>query len=708
MGCSRPAVCGFTALFIMILGLGGCGSRSSNVPPSPQVPASISLIPASNLSLELGAQQSFGVTVRSSANTIIAIPVTLVSSNTAVLTIANNGVSCAGTWNSLVNPSVCTPGPTGVSVVTATAQGVTSPPTTVYVHQHIDNIAISPVNPITVPCFSQGQTALYQAAALSAGVDITSTVGPFLWSPANGTVLKLDNTLTTLLANQVQATAENPGQTTFEVSAAGVNSAPIQFETCPVQSISLAVTNTTDTSFTIAAGGSKAITATVLDSMGVTLNNPPLTWSTSNAGVATVSTTGTVSAVAAGAADIIASCTPPSCNTGFVPSLPVYPSQVIVANVSAPTTAPSVTTWVSTTQCQNLLGCTANIRSLVTSSAGATTFGVSAALPGSPNSFLFNPQGSAGFLGSQKSLMVLNPTANPPTVNNVTTVMGKVLAVSYDGTRVITSDTQSVPNQVFIYNSANTSVAPVNLPIEGASAAAFSLDGLKAYIVANPSSGSTLYVYSTVDSLKTYPLSGPATSLSASHSGAFMYLAGGNTVPTVSARIVCSNATADTVSTPGLATMLQTVPDGVHFLALDPPYIDEITATVTITPSVCSPAVSDTVSSTNLGQGSFTLLKMILSADGRQAFILSSDIGSVLVYNVAGRVTSSIPLVNNATPVSASATLDATLLFVGGSDGAVHVLNAVAGGDTQQIPFPTDLCNNVSFTCTPDLIAVRP
>ena len=67
-----------------------------------------------------------------------------------------------------------------------------------------------------------------------------------------------------------------------------------------------------------------------------------------------------------------------------------------------------------------------------------------------------------------------------------------------------------------------------------------------------------------------------------------------------------------------------------------------------------------------------------------------------------------IRLVNNATPVSASATLDATLLFVGGSDGAVHVLNAVAGGDTQQIPFPTDLCNNVSFTCTPDLIAVRP
>ncbi len=707
MGCSRPLVCGFAALFIMIFGL-GCGGRSSNVPPSPQVPASITLTPATNLSLELGEQQSFGVTVRSSANTIISIPVTLASSNTAVLTIANNGVACAGTWDSVVNPTVCTPGPTGVSVVTATAQGVTSPPTTVYVHQHIDNIAITPVNPITVPCFSQGQTALYQATALSAGADITSTVGPFQWAPTNGTIVKLDNTLTTLLVNQVQATAENPGITTFAVSAAGVNSAAIQFETCPVQSISLAVANTTDTSFTIAPGGSKAITATVLDSMGFTLTNPPLTWSTSNAGVATVSTTGTVSAIAAGAADIIASCTPPSCNTGIVPSLPVYPREAIVVNVSAPTTAPSVTTWVTTTQCQNLLGCTANIRSLVTSSTGATTFGVSAALPSSPNSFLFNPQGTAGFLGSEKSLMVLDPTANPPTVSNVTSVKGKVLAVSYDGMRVITSDTQSVPNQVFIYNAANTSVAPVSLLINGASAAAFSLDGLKAYIVSNTSSGSTLYVYSTVDSLKTYSLSGPATSLTASHTGAFIYQAGGTAVPTISARIVCSNAIADTVSTPGLATMIQTVPDGVHFLALDPPYIDEITATVITTPSVCSPDVSDTVSSTNLGQGSFTPLKLILSADGRQAFILSGDIGSVLVYDLAGRVTSSIPLVNNATPVSASASLGANLLFVGGSDGAVHVLNTVAGGDTQQIPFPTDLCNNVSFTCTPDLIAVRP
>ena len=78
--------------------------------------------------------------------------------------------------------------------VTATSHGVSSPPTTVYVHQHIDNIVISPVpgrTPPTGPCFSKGQIFNYQATAFSRGLDITASVGPFTWQSVNSDVATL-------------------------------------------------------------------------------------------------------------------------------------------------------------------------------------------------------------------------------------------------------------------------------------------------------------------------------------------------------------------------------------------------------------------------------------------------------------------------------------------------------------------------------------
>ena len=61
---------------------------------------------------------------------------------------------------------------------------------------------------------------------------------------------------------------------------------------------------------------------------------------------------------------------------------------------------------------------------------------------------------------------------------------GKVLAVSPNGNTVIVSDTFATPNQVFIFNSSNNSSVALN--ITGATAADFSPDNLKAYIVAAP------------------------------------------------------------------------------------------------------------------------------------------------------------------------------------------------------------------------------
>ena len=130
------------------------------------------------------ATQTFTATPQNNKHVAITTPVTFLSSNTAVLTIASNGLACAGTWDSLTAPQICTPGPVGVAQVTATSHGVSSPPTTVYVHQHIDNIVVSPIPGQTPPagsCFSKGQIFNYQATAFSRGLDITASVGPFTW-----------------------------------------------------------------------------------------------------------------------------------------------------------------------------------------------------------------------------------------------------------------------------------------------------------------------------------------------------------------------------------------------------------------------------------------------------------------------------------------------------------------------------------------------
>ena len=106
---------------------------------------------------------------------------------------------------------------------------------------------------------------------------------------------------------------------------------------------------------------------------------------------------------------------------------------------------------------------------------------------------------------------------------------------------------------------------------------------------------------------------------------------------------------------------------------------------------------------------------MIVSPDGARAYVIANNKGSVLVFNVANQTSSAIPLTANAVPVQASLTPDGTLLYVGADDGQVHILDTQAGGDIQQIPFPGDttnpqggFCNGVTFTCNPDLIAIKP
>src|SRR5580704_14131378 len=168
VGCTVAVLCAVMA------GESGCSSGNPVNTTTFAVPASISLLPQNSVSMELGTNQQFTATPENASKTPITEPVFYQSSNSAVVTVAVNGLVCAGTWDSLSVPQICTAGPVGFADIIASAQGVSSPSTRVYVHQHIDSVTISPVPPgPSTSCLSVTQTAAYQATAFSHGADIT-------------------------------------------------------------------------------------------------------------------------------------------------------------------------------------------------------------------------------------------------------------------------------------------------------------------------------------------------------------------------------------------------------------------------------------------------------------------------------------------------------------------------------------------------------
>ena len=716
-------------LIIACILLPSCGS-SSPTRISPEVPPTgVALSPGPNVSLEVGKGIAFSVSPA-------ADRFTFQSSNTAVVTIADNGQACAGTWNSLSVPQVCTPGVPGIAQVTASTLGVTSPPVTIYVHAPITSIVISkvPGQPQTLrtDCISKGtvhgpEKWLLQANAFSGSNDITSSVGPFSFQqidPGSSRIVNAsklpDGTQGCLLSSQGQClnqeivTANTPGIGQIYASVGNFVGQPISVETCRVDSISIAAAPANDpsiTSFLVNSGTSTTLNATVKDIAGQDVTGVPLTWSASNpvsvnvTGTSTGSVFGSLGSViasGAGQGTVIASCTPPTCNGGIKPTLPIYPQAAFNFDVRSNTGTASPTVYVTTTGCNATSAtCTPTLVSVTRSSATAPFAALTpTALLSTPNSLVFDSTGANAYLGvdsndfNQKGLMVVSGT----TVSQVRKAPGKVLAISPDRNSVVISDTFDSPNLLFICTNCGSSSRTVTpFQISGATAAAFSPDNLKAYILA----GNNLYVYSKLDPLQTIGLGGSGHDVAFHPEGGFAYVAAGSSLTPYR---TCDNApiSSATLNTPHTPLLIRPLPDGNTLLVLDPPDIDLVTVT-SLTAVDCNGTVTDTASSFDLGQGSFIPTQFFVSPDGSTAYILGNSSGGtppsripfVMVFNVNTQTSSALSLSNNATPLSASLSPDGTLLFVGADDGTLHVIDTTSGTDTQQVtfPFPTnELC----------------
>lgn len=804
----------FAAICLFLL-LPGCGG-SKPAGPSP-FPARITLTPSPSYSLQAGTTLQLFATATNSSNATVRATFTFTATplNPAAagaLDVAPNGITCAGTWNAPAY-TICTPANnSGVVQVTASALGATSPPTLIFVHQPIDSIQVSVVPPVNSPppacptqqalpaacqvpfntgnctngsckCLSQNQTEILQANAFSQGTDITAAVGPFTWTQAAAgiaTITPIVDPTFNVATNQVTMSSGTPGQTQVTASASGVFSRPYYFETCPVQCIALQLgvngQYVNQTNFVISKGTSETITATAVDVQGCIVPKPPLTWVSSQSAALTLgstsaacgsATTCTVATPQPGAAAISASCTPPSCNTGFplnpaglappyVPQ-PVYPVTAISGLVTG--AASSTGVLASSQDCYSNPVCTVGLYNVATQT---NLPGAALALPTQPNSLMFDLAGDKAFFGSEFGALVVNPASltsgsnpfielpAPGTARGVVT--GKVLAIARSGSMVIFSDTVSTPNQVYVVSSSPSSTTALN--INSAIAAEFAPDGLRAYILGD--GGNTLYVYSTLQYLQPpIPLGTPATSIVFNSTGSFALLSGGSPAASPAGSLsvynTCDNSAVilNPTSTPlpGPPIFLKMVPAGNvplgsffggifipsletmgldFFLGLDNTGIDIIATNAsqgsftTLCPQPVSlaftppltPANTFSPVHINIGHGTFNPIGFFISPDATRAYIVTSDLG-VLVYNFNTQSASEIQLVNNATPLAADMTVDGTLLYVAGSDGLLHQLNTTLAVDFYQTSFlplpnsPNDFCFTGS-DCHLNLIAVKP
>lgn len=756
-----------SAVFVGLLScslLISCSSSSVTQVTNNVVPAIVTLTPSSKVSLEVGKTISFSAAAENGAGLPVVETFSFQSTAPNIVTVADTGLACAGTWDSLTAPSVCTPGPSGIAEVTAVANGVPSSPVTVFVHQHVTSVVIQPFpgQPPTLStiCFSKAgpnnspESTLYEAFAFNGGTDITSSVGLFEWqSPlpvgASANSVSLLSAGVSAPLNQEIAQANTPGSTLIVASAGGVNSQPLPFTTCPVQTISISAQNFSpgQRSFVIGSGTGITLNAIVTDSIGRTLTGVPLLWNSNNpvsvVASGTTSTvfgsTASVSGPSAGQAAITASCTPPSCNGGIIPSMPIYPicppaaqapgcSSPAISVVVPPSSSNPVTptVYVSSIGCNTIATtCTTQVVPITRASTGAPfTAGTPVALPFAPNSALFDHVGANEYFGvdstafGTKGAMVLSGGSSASPMQNVA---GKPLAVSPDGTTVIFSDTGDSPQQVLICigcASSSRNVTRLLLCDPAATtcsstraAAAFSPDSLKAYIVSgNPCPGTTsagcLLIYSKLDAPQFIQLPAAATDAAFIGNGMLGYLAGGSAAgATLLSTCIHPSSTGlpagNAVSAP--AQFLLPLPDGQSVLALSPPNFSTITAT--ITPTLSYPAnvglsgcpaprgflsIANTVNSAgSLGTGAFTPSQFFLSPDGTMAYVLGApSLPFLIQFNLTTGIPFEISLTGNATPLSASLSPAGDLLFVGATDSTVHVINTSSLADIQQVTFP--------------------
>ena len=237
--------------------------------------ASVAVTPSSSSLLVGQASQLTATTRDSTGGTLMGRTVTWSSSNTAVATVASAGlVTAVGA---------------GTAIITASSEGRSGTAAITVALVPVASVAVTPASASLLI----GQTSQL-AAATRDSIGGTLSGRAVAWSSSNTAVATVSSAgvVTAIGAGTATITATSEGRS---------GTAAITVALVPVASVVV-----TPNSASLLLGQTSQLAAATRDSAGGTLTGRTITWSTSDAGVATVTSGGQVTAVGAGTATITA------------------------------------------------------------------------------------------------------------------------------------------------------------------------------------------------------------------------------------------------------------------------------------------------------------------------------------------------------------------------------------------------------------------
>jgi trimeric autotransporter adhesin len=705
---SYPLFAGMALMALFVSLAAGCGgSKSANTT------VAAVRVNSSSLSMVAGEVVGLGVSAVNSDNANVSTTFTFNSSNTQIATVSPAGNVCAGVWDSafvVCNGSDASGNPiSGTAIITATAAGVTSGPVTVSVHPSITRVT---VDSVTEPCFSIAQTHQFVAHAFHNNTEITSQIGNFSWSASAPSVASVD-------ANGL-ATARTPGITGVVASVGATTSPAVFLKSCMPVLIVLHINGdpagVPTEALVMNVADTKTVQADMVDELGAVTPNAPVTILSNNSTVATVAGTA-LTAQSPGGAGLQAVCAPPTCGIGI--NTPIYSNlfSIFVGGVS-----PNTTTVYATSTFPNVPGTSIPLIPIDASKtppvAGSPIF-----LPGFPNSLLFDRAGATGYIGMNTGLASLNTASNVVTLVSPIPI-GKVLAVSADGNRVIVSNAANDPStgqpidqfpseqRVWLFDKTNNTITTFILT--DAVAANFDDDGFRAYVAAR---NGNVYVISSLLSPQTISLGGVNTDVTQLASGPFVYVANSAGLQSVA---TCNNAPQATNPPTNSTTniqFVQSVRNTNTLVAVDSPGLDiesvntaDLNPPTTITPANCQGVVSYSNNFIDFGIGAFTARQLLVGSAGTHIAVLPAGVNKVLTAVNTNNVFSagSVPLPAGATEaLNGSLTPDGATLWVGvAGTNTVDRINLSSNADEVQIP--TTFKKADGSPAPPNLVVIKP
>lgn len=405
---------------------GHTGSATVTVVPVPV--ASVALQP-SRVALQPGETATLTATTKSADSTVLTgRVVTFTSDNSGVARVSSDGVVSA------IAP--------GSATIAATSEGVRGTAAVVVTLVPVGSVALLPTSASVVA----GQTVALSATVLdTAGRVVTDRVVSWTSSDIHVAVVSTTGIVTGVAAGTAAITATSEGRSgtsTVTVIVPPIDSVSVQPSLATVQ-----------------IGRSTTLTATVRDVTGAIVTDRAVSWASGNVAVATVSSTGVVTGVAAGTA-IISATSGGKSGSATVTVVPVPVGSVSVAPSSATLVPTQVVGLSAVVRDENSVVVTDRAVTWASSNSGVATVSpsgvVTAVAPGTAT-ITATSEGRTGAASITVAPMPVGSViVSPPTA---TVTAGQT--VSFSATVRDTSGAV-VTDRVVTWRSSNTAVATVS------------------------------------------------------------------------------------------------------------------------------------------------------------------------------------------------------------------------------------------------------